>query len=297
MMKFSDILNQHGDELALNIGNGIHLAGGPSRNSWRGLLLRLANESGLGLKDWPAGLSNIEFFDILALHRQNQAAEMAREFCTAMGDWQISDYHRRIMGWAERHGAPVLTTNFDNVLADAVGARELRTRHRRFTAFYPWDTRFAHTLHDDPCAGFGIWHINGMARHPSSIRLGLSHYIGLAQRARGWMQKRQTGIFKPGGLSSWTGRHTWLQIMFTRPLLVFGLGLREDEVFLRWLLIERARFFAKFPELRQDAWYVYRNDATDSTQQGHLLFLESVGFQCVSVGAHSEIYDSAAWLS
>lgn len=160
---------------------------------------------------------------------------------------------------------------------------------------YPWDTRFAHALHDDPCAAFGVWHINGMACHPNSIRLGLSHYVGLAHHARAWMQARKTGIFKSDGLSSWTGRHTWLQIILKRPLLVFGLGLREDEVFLRWLLIERARYFARFPELRQGAWYIYRHDPKDTAQQGHLLFLKSVGFTCVPVGMHNEIYDCPAW--
>ncbi|WP_334184667.1 SIR2 family protein [Novosphingobium sp.] len=297
MMKLSDILQTHGDELALILGNGIHLAGGGRGNSWRGLLLDLANKSGLNLPNWPSGLSNIEFFDVLALQEENNIGEMAKQFCDAMSDWQVNRHHRSVMSWAVKRDVPVLTTNFDTVLSDAAKAPRQRTKHAKFVSYYPWDTRFAHQLHDDPCAGFGVWHINGMACYPRSIRLGLSHYVGLAQRARGWMQQRDTGVFKENGLETWRGRHTWLQIVFKRPLLIFGLGLREDEVFLRWLLIERARYFAKFPALRQDAWYVYKNDPKDKAQEGHLLFLSSVGFNCIRVEDHSEIYDDKVWSS
>lgn len=296
-MKLSEILRARGDELALVVGNGIHLTGGAGGNSWRGLLLELANKSGLNLAGWPNGLSNIEFFDVLALREENNTGEMAKQFCEAMSDWRVNRHHRNVMNWAVRHDSPVLTTNFDTVLSDAVKATRLRTNHSRFSSYYPWDTRFAHELHDDPCAGFGVWHINGMACYHRSIRLGLSHYVGLAQRARSWMQQKDTSVFKEGGHDNWQGRHSWLQIVFKRPLLIFGLGLREDEVFLRWLLIERARYFAKSPALRQDAWYVYKNDPDDKSQEGHLLFLSSVGFQCVRVEDHSEIYEEGLWSS
>lgn len=48
-------------------------------------------------------------------------------------------------------------------------------------------------------------------------------------------------------MREWDGAASWLHIVFNSPLLIFGLGLEENEVFFRWLLIERARYFKKFP--------------------------------------------------
>lgn len=86
-----------------------------------------------------------------------------------------------------------------------------------------------------------------------------------------------------------------MQIIFSKPLLAIGLGIEENEIFLRWLLLERARYFKEYESCRQKGWYVYRPDPANNTEAGKLYFLDSVGFECVAVSSFDEIYDEPAW--
>ena len=86
-----------------------------------------------------------------------------------------------------------------------------------------------------------------------------------------------------------------MQIVFSKPLLIVGIGLEENETFLRWLLLERARYFKDFESRRQKGWYIYRPDPGNKTEVGKLYFLKSVGFECVAVSSFDEIYSEPAW--
>ena len=83
--------------------------------------------------------------------------------------------------------------------------------------------------------------------------------------------------------------------MFHKPLLFLGLGLDENEVFLRWLLIERARYFLKFPDRRQPAWYVFTHNSHDVRERGKQFFLEAVGVACVRTGSYDAIWENSGW--
>ena len=83
-----------------------------------------------------------------------------------------------------------------------------------------------------------------------------------------------------------------MHIVFNNPLLIFGLGLNENEVFLRWLLIERARYFRKFPDRKKPAWYVHTDDLKNS---GKAFFLEGVGIQMIESNDYDEIYGPHTW--
>jgi hypothetical protein len=199
------------------------------------------------------------------------------------------------MAWAIRHAVPVLTTNFDEVLSEAASARLMRPDVKGFTDWYPWDSRYALNLHYNPCDGFGIWHINGMAKYARSIRLGLSHYMGSVQRTRDWLHRGEGRLFGAKDCARWAGRRTWLHLIFNKPLLMFGIGLRENEVFLRWLLIERAKYFRKFEDRRKPAWYVYNDDPNDPTQAGRHFFLGGIGVRCIEARDYNSIYANKMW--
>ena len=92
--------------------------------------------------------------------------------------------HQAIMQWARHFSCPVLTTNFEHTLSDAVQASAFSPKKTAFTDYYPWESYFSTQELSDPCAGFGIWHINGMQKYHRSIRLGLTHYMGSVERAR-----------------------------------------------------------------------------------------------------------------
>lgn len=294
-MSLNEILRLHGDEIALVIGNGIHRHGPNGATSWDALLIDLARRHGFQFTRLPRGASATEVFDVIDLKARGRSGDLAGAFCEEMQSWRPREHHRRIMHWAVRHRAPVLTTNFDEVLSRAADGHLMRPKVAGFTYWYPWDSRFAHKLYDNPCDGFGIWHVNGLARYKLSVRLGLTQYIGSAQRARGWLHRGGNRLFQAKDRLKWPGRRTWLHLVFNMPLLIFGLGLREDEVFLRWLLIERERYFAKFPDRRHPAWFVFKPDLDDETEAGRIFFLEGIGIRCLPVDAYSAIYDAAAW--
>lgn len=296
-MRLETVLRQNAGDLALLVGNGINRhANAGAVNSWDNLLVDIARDCIPGVRNVPPGTALTEFYDVVELKSRASTGDLQAEFCKPMVDWRPFPHHRRIMGWAVKHRVPVLTTNFDDVLSQAAGCGFQFPRDPKFTAFYPWGCHFAHNLLDDPCDGFGIWHVNGMARYRTSVRLGLSHYMGSVQRARGWIHGRgDANLFGAKNRRGWLGARTWVHLVFNKPLLIFGLGLAEDEVFLRWLLIERAKYFQSFGERAHAAWYVFVDDPRDERQAGKHFFLESIGIRCITVGSYAELYEHTAW--
>ena len=47
-------------------------------------------------------------------------------------------------------------------------------------------------------------------------------------------------------------------------MFIFGLSLAENEVFLRWLLIQRAKYYRKFPERGHSAWYLVGKEESEA---------------------------------
>jgi hypothetical protein len=290
------------DRLALIIGNGVNRHMSPTRrNDWGSMIRLLARKYGLSANPPPSGLALTELFDLITLASTEQHIEriLQREFCDAMSGWKPVDHHSYLMAWAKRNGTPVLTTNFDHMLADAAGAT-LRSMFQkqgalqRPTDFYPWEKYFSHQELNDPCDGFGIWHVNGLVHHVRSIRLGLSHYMGSVSRAQPWLLgAKASRLFEGANQANWRGRNTWLHVVFNMPLLIFGLELGPQEVFLRWLLIQRSKYFRKFPDRRQPAWYVY--PGAEEASRDKLYFLERIGITPWVVRDYEAIYDSKAW--
>lgn len=293
------LLRQNRTDIALVVGNGIdRYNNSATANSWDQLLVDIAKESVPDIDCVPVGTTLTEFYDVIELQHAAGSSSLQEKFCLPMADWQPSPHHCHIMAWAEASRVPVLTTNFDEVLSKAAGCSCERPGDRKFTDYYPWECRFTNEPLVNPCEGFGIWHINGMARYKRSIRLGLSHYMGSVHHARTWLHRGgHDRLFSGSGHDEWAGSKSWMDVFFKKPLMILGLGLEENEVFLRWLLIERARYFKKFPGHRKSAWYVYTNDADDERQAGKRFFLERIGVTCIRAEDFNEIYANPAWLA
>ena len=297
-MELRTLLQHHRADVALVIGNGINRYGPASAtNSWNDLILTLARRRlGSTHANVPTGISLTEFYDVLDLAKPkgSSVAGLQQTFCDLMRDWKPHRHHRRITAWAQAADAPILTTNFEKTLADAAACSLRRMGRIRFTDFYPWDSYYGVTDLPDPCAGFGIWHVNGMQHYRRSIRLGLTHYMGSVEKARGWIHKGGSARLSAGNdHRAWGGATTWLHVLFHKPLMIFGLALGETEVFLRWLLIERARYFRKFPDRRKKAWYVHTPADRGS---GKLFFLDGIGIEPVEVEDFDEIYGAKTWV-
>lgn len=291
------ILQKNRENIALVVGNGINLYGAASTtNSWQDLLITLAKENlPSSLRDVPQGVTLTEFYDVLDLKSNHSSSTipLSQQFCDLMTSWKFFEHHQRIVQWAISNNSPILTTNFEQVLSDAGNCTLRRTKKDGFTDYYPWDCYYSNKDVSDPSREFGIWHINGMQHYRRSVRLGLSHYMGSVERARNWFHKGvKVSLFSGKNTQAWSGGDTWLHIVFNTPLLIFGLGLEENEVFLRWLLIERARYFKIFPDKRKDAWYV-STGGRDS--DGKKFFLDGVGVTHIDVGSYDDIYGAEVW--
>ena len=124
-----------------------------------------------------------------------------------------------------------------------------------------------------------------------SIRLGLCDYLDLIQRMREIMQiNRTSGIDIIGSLNDpqWKGKFTWLEIIFRKSIFIFGLGLNEDEVPLRWLLLQRAKYNSMFNK-GLNGWYVTCKEENISISKR--LFLENVGIGIVQVDSYKTLYE------
>lgn len=95
------------------------------------------------------------------------------------------------------------------------------------------------------------------------------------------------------GIGLYEGRidkltNTWLDIIFQKSLLISGLALEENEVFLRWLLIQRAKWLNSTQSV-QKGWYI--KGPKDNVDEGKKLFLESVGFDIITIADYKIIYE------
>ncbi|WP_417428654.1 hypothetical protein [Kiloniella sp.] len=305
------ILNEYFDKIALIIGNGINRYGPENNNSsWESLLEELAlgyrlfpnKNNKLKFSELIKGLSLTEFYDIVDMkaNQLNRSTSFQQEFCSLMKDWPPKNHHFSIANWAQHNSSPILTTNFENTLGKSTACKLSKIdsipgiARKNFTDYYPWSSYYGTGKLSNPIDGFGIWHMNGMEYYPRSIRLGLTHYMGSVERARAWFHKgKNSRLFSGKSMSTWKGSQTWLNIIFNKPLLIFGLALEENEVFLRWLLLERARYFNKFPNQSKKAWYVYPSN--EKLTNGKRMFLEGVGITPYEVHDYDSIYSDQTW--
>lgn len=187
--------------------------------------------------------------------------------------------------------APILTTNFDTYISDSINAKKFIfpnvNGRSHFTDFYPWNVYYSHKKLLNPLDGFSIWHINGIVDYPRSIKLGLSDYMGCVERARRLIQgKNLNEYFNGKNQIFWKGYNTWLHIIFNKNLFIFGLTLDENEVFLRWLLIQRAKY-SEIYNKSLNGWYVNKG-----INPGKKFFLKQIGFDIIDLNDYSDLYNA-----
>lgn len=221
------------------VGNGPNLNAG-IMPSWKELL---ENAGDMTVQLDIEGLSNTEVYDLVELNstRGHDVKERVKSLLQIKPSDSLQ-VHERLMNLARELNVPVLTTNFDEALEKSVQAEIIHLKPKNMTRFYPWESYYGFEKHDLPTDGFGIWKVHGDVRYKDSIRLGLTDYMGSAERARKLIHNGPDRLFQGKRQRYWKGHTTWLHIWFNRPLVIFGLSYEQDEVFLRWLLIERKRY-------------------------------------------------------
>jgi len=258
MALFKKIIEEVGRP-AILVGNGINLLTNifPSWDE----LLKSISSSDLETD----GLANTEIYDFIEL-KSEKGKELKKLVSNRFESVEIdSKAHQDFIELLILKECPVLTTNFDFSFEKSFNNFEgsfYRTAKNNFTRFYPWDTYFGTRQLEYPTDGFGIWHIHGMISYTDSIRLGLSDYMGSVEKASKIIRKEGKKLFNGDNLFNWDGQKTWLHIWFNMPLIIVGLTLSSSEVFIRWLLIEREKYFKIFPDRRQKTYYLSKNENT-----------------------------------
>lgn len=291
--EIQQIIEKNSNDIAFVVGNGINrYPNNPNALSWDDLLINLWEKVSLHtLNCRPNGISLTEFYDILELEKEKDV-NLQKEVVELMTNWEPTNHHKNITARIKELNAPILTTNFEETFAKTFNYKLLKTEQKGFTDFYPWTTYHGEMQLELPTDGFGIWYINGMINYNRSIRLGLSHYMGSVERARGLLHKgNEERLYSGKNVNNWNGYKTWLHIIFNKSLFIFGLGLEENEIFLRWLLIERFKYFKLFPDRKHKGWYIYKK-SDNVYDQGKKFFLEHVGFEVIEVDKYEDIYEN-----
>jgi hypothetical protein len=283
MITLQNISNRH-EKVALLIGNGPNLAAN-IMPSWKDLLKSAADRP---IDFEIDGLSNTEVYDLVELHSENghDVKDRVKSKLDLLPSYNI-EIHKRLMAFAESSESPVLSTNFDEAFERSIGAQLHHIDSKGFTRFYPWKTYYGHVQHKLPTDGFGIWKIHGDVRYKDSIRLGLTDYIGSAERARKLIHGGDDRLFMGKRENFWKGHQTWLHIWFKLPIVIFGLRYGIDEVFLRWLLIERRRYLNIYDD-PMEVYYISKGTPAPATNN----LMHNLGVEICVINEYSEIYGS-----
>ena len=240
--KVKSILDQ--GQLAVVVGNGINRHDSPNqaKYAWDALIESLWRK--LSSNKIPA-----EAYDIISLSSEGDS-ELEKRVQKFVHDIEPTVYQGELCQRMKDRDIPVLTTNFDHLLESSLSLKKhflsFPGKKSGFTSYYPWNVYYSEQPLTNPLDGFAIWHINGMADYPRSMRLGLTHYVNQASRVKEFIHASNPGYINGStadkNTNLWKGYNTWLHIIFNCPLLVFGLSLDVNETFLRWLLIEREKY-------------------------------------------------------
>ncbi|MBB6459692.1 SIR2 family protein [Flammeovirga kamogawensis] len=291
-----EIIEQHKSQLCFVFGNGINRYFSKENITWDKLLIELWNKYSKKAKfenQIFKGISFTEFYDAIDIQnttKKNFSATIQKDVKNTMSLWKHNDEQNIILNKICALNAPILTTNFDDLIPKSAQLKPFKIPYKGFTDYYPWNCYFSNKKLNNPIDGFGVWYLNGMIKYHRSIKLGLSQYMGNVERVRKMMYKNRGVIGKEDKLAKkWNGYPTWLHIIFNKSLCIIGLGLEENEVFFRWLLIERAKYFKAFPSQKKDGWYITVKKEDDSFL-GKKFFLESVGIKVLEVDNYETIY-------
>ncbi|MFC1837211.1 hypothetical protein ACFLYW_00830 [Thermodesulfobacteriota bacterium] len=294
--KIKSIIRDNSDDIAFIIGNGINYHFNKQNSSWEDLLLFLWSKHTFETKSFiPPGISFTEFYDALEIQnysKNNFSGELQKDVKDRMANWIANKEQNIILNEIKSLNSPVLTTNFDDQIPRSLNLDFHKMTDTKFTDYYPWSCYYSSHPQQFPEDGFGVWFLNGMIKYHRSIKLGLSQYMGNVERARKLIHEKPENIsFEGKNRNFWSGHKTWLHILFNKSLFIFGLGLDENEIFLRWLLIERAKYFRKFTDRKHKGWYLMKTDEQAKNNIGKKFFLESVGIEVLEVKDYNTIYE------
>ena len=292
---------------AILLGNGINY-NGTDDCSWKRILLEIADEN--SNKDYlknPEAISYPEFFDAIVLNRskhnkddiQKCNSEVKKQICEKIGKWEATERHTAIVNYAKAKEIPILTTNYDMTLETVLfinrkndikkGKNYYKPSGKYCHYRYPWNQYYSNKNDIFDCRNnFAIWHIHGFIYYYQSLIIGADDYASVIYHAKNYINNKKTGLYATINEADWCGKNSWLDIFFHKKLYIIGLSLDSQETGLRWLLMQREKFFRKKESKRKETIYNYSDDKELSS--GKRFFFEGIGIKANKLSSYDEIY-------
>lgn len=217
-------------------------------------------------------------------------SKLVASICSLIQKWSFAPIHKGVSSFALKYQIPILGANYDNLLAQSIDAELHNLEHDSFSETFPISSCFTKTENPD-FNKFGIWHINGMIQYPKSILIGLSHYMRSLDKIRELLlpqNEYDAELFQGNCLGFNSLKQTWLNLIFSRHLFIIGLSLDRDEILIRWLLLERAKYFSLYPNCAKKGYYIISE--TEHIDEGKKYFLNNIGFEIVRLPSYDAIY-------
>lgn len=305
---------------AFLFGNGINLYNKSTPKTWKDLLKDLLEnkiKDDCDLKsryknvfesDFTKNISYPEMYDLInGLYKiwgadliesenslQKESSDLIKQNFKKK---KKNNHYYKIVEKIAQLDVPLMTTNFDNLFEKYCGLEreDIKSLDKKVAGSnkykshwaYPWNKCFSKKILKNPNDGFAIWHIHGTIYDPRSIHFGSNQYVGMLARAKSTVSELSKQDEK------WVADNTWLDLMYKRNLVVIGLGVSTDEIFLRWLLLGRSRHLTDFSkkEFSENRHSLYLSSSEHPVPYAQRLFLETCGFEIIELSTDKELYE------
>lgn len=289
---------------AILLGNGLNNFVG-IQASWKNLLVELSNNQNTENMLQNKEISYPEYFDALSFDNKENTVNkeiLKKEICRRLSLWERSGIHDEFLSFAKKNNLPIITTNYDSTLIK----QEIFSFHKKnkkfkrghllplqysqsFTYLYPWSSYYSDHLVSDIKNEFAIWHMHGIACYPNSLLIGASDYASMIAQLKKYLPHDWPLLNE-----NWRGTKTWLDIFFNCDLFIVGLSLESQETSLRWLLMERERYFRKFAERRKVTTYIVNNQY-DVMTEGKAYLFSCMNINIARYPDSDSIYEEMDW--
>ena len=255
--------------------------------AWKDLIKEVAARTGIKIDpDDDESLSYPERFTLISGHGANDIHKETATYLAERGS-KINEIARVVAARMAEWHCPIITTNYDLVLENTLGLKSYRNGDGKsdkypFNYYATFEEEAAKGI--DPQRSFAIWHCNGVISKPVSMKLDLSDYCLYTARLKEFLPLSSEKYKTVKQFED-----SWLSPFYHNTLVIIGLGLPASEVYLRWILLERANTKRKDDSRVGEGYYVYAEEDSSITE-GFKEYLKYVDIKPIGYSTWREMY-------